>query len=163
MRLKFFWIPATDSANAEDELNGFLTRHRAVQVEKHFQSSPIQPGWAVCIQYVSGPEAGSGRTGSPGRPEKVDYRVVLDPPTFQIYAALRTWRKAASAAVGVPLYAVASNEQFAEIARRRVQTQAELETIEGFGSSRMKQYADEVLAICAREIAVLAGSGISKS
>jgi superfamily II DNA helicase RecQ len=152
MRLKFFWIPAMDCAAAEEEVNAFLASHRVVQVEKHFQAAPMPSGWALCVQWISGGEAGGGRERVDGRSEKVDYRAVLDAPTFQIFAALRTWRKEVAAAAGVPLYTVASNEQLAEIARRRVQTKAELESVQGFGGSRMKQHADEVVGICSREI-----------
>jgi superfamily II DNA helicase RecQ len=155
MRLKFFWVPAMDSVAAEQEVDGFLTSHQVVQVERIFHPSATQPGWALCFQWLPGPEASGGRTGTAGRPEKVDYQVVLDIPTFQIFAALRTWRKANAAAAGVPVYTVASNEQLAEIARRRVQTRAALEQIEGFGNSRIKQYADEVVGVCCREIAAL--------
>jgi superfamily II DNA helicase RecQ len=157
MRLKFFWIPALDSAAAEQEANAFLASHRVVQVDRHFQPSPTQPGWSLCVQWLPGPETGPGRAGAEARPDKVDYRAILDAPTFQIFSALRTWRKATATSGGVPVYTVATNEQLADIARRRVQTRAALEQIEGFGSGRMERYADELVALCCREIAALPG------
>lgn len=44
MRLKFFWIPAIDSAASQQELDGFLARHRVVQIARHFRVCPTQPG-----------------------------------------------------------------------------------------------------------------------
>lgn len=160
MRLKFYWVPAFDSAAAEQELNAFFSGHRVVQLDKHFQASPTQPGWAVCVQWLPGTEVTGPRDS--GKSEKLDYRAVLDAPTFQLFAALRTWRKVTATAAGVPVYAVATNEQLADIARRRVQTRGKLDQVEGFGSGRMERYADELVALCCREIAALR-TGESKS
>lgn len=153
MRLKFFWVPALDSAATEQDINSFLSSHRVVHVDRFFQTSPTQPGWAVCVQWLPGAEPSGVRES--GKNEKLDYRAVLDAPTFQFFAALRTWRKVTATAAGVPVYAVATNEQLADIARRRVQTRAELDLVEGFGNGRMERYADELVAICRREIASL--------
>lgn len=157
MRLNFFWVPAWDSSAAEQELNAFLSRHRIIQVEKQFLPAPSQPGWAVSVQWVAGPGGPGPHAG--GKLGKVDYREILDAPTFQLFAALRTWRKEAATAGGVPPYSVATNEQLAEIARRRVQSRAALEEVDGCGSGRMDRYAAALLEVCRREIAALPGNG----
>jgi len=106
MKMKFFWIPARDSSAAEAELNTFLCGNRVVQVEKSFCSDADGPGWALCVQWLPGDTAASEK---PRGGDKVDYREVLDAPTFQIFAALRTWRKERAVADAVPIYTVASN------------------------------------------------------
>ncbi len=153
MKMKFFWIPARDSAVAEAELNVFLAGHRVVQVEKSFCSDSDGPGWALCVQWLPGE---GGAQEKPPAGDKVDYRQVLDEPTFKIFAALRTWRKERSTADAVPIYTVATNEQLAQISRERIQTKAALALVEGFGPSRMGKYAEALLAVCAREMGEVA-------
>ena len=144
MKMKFFWIPARDSTAAETELNTFLGSHRVLQVEKSFCSDADGPGWALCVQWLPGEVPGASPPSKGG--SKVDYREVLDEPTFKIFAALRTWRKDRAAADGVPIYTVATNEQLAAIATGRIQTKAALEKVEGFGAGRMAKYAEALLA-----------------
>ena len=158
MRLKFYWIPASDSAAAEQELNQFLAMHRVVQVEKSFCAPAAErPGWALCVQWLPGQEAGPAEKAGM-QPGKIDYREVLDAPTFRIFAALRSWRKGVATAQGVPIYTVATNEQLAAIAKQRIQTPAELGKVEGFGGSRMAKYAADLLAVCRAEIAAPDGA-----
>ncbi len=158
MRMKFIWVPAQDSAAGEAELNQFLAGHRVVEVAREFSGGAGQaPGWAVCVQWLAdGETVGGGPVA--GRTEKIDYREVLDPATFQIFSALRTWRKEAAIAEAVPIYRVATNEQLAKIARERIQTRAGLEQVEGFGESRLGRYAVDLLALCER---LMAGAAVT--
>lgn len=152
MFLKFFWIPALDSGVAEQELNAFLSRHRVVDIDRQFAVVGSVAGWSLCVQWVG--ECGEAGVAEKrgGRNAMVDYRVILDEPTFRIFAALREWRKEKAAAEGVPIYTIASNEQLAVIARRRIRTKAGLQEVEGFGAGRMDRYADPLLAVCLREM-----------
>lgn len=147
MKVKFFWIPARDSVEAESELNSFLTANRVIHIERAFVPSEPAPGWSICVQWVQ--QGASGTAATPkGRTAKVDYREVLDDATFGIFAVLRTWRKERAAEQGVPIYTVATNEQLARIARDRIQSKSGLENIEGFGASRMKKYSEELITLC---------------
>jgi len=151
MKLKFFWIPAVDVFFAEEELNRFLAMHRIVHLEKQFAAGGDHgPGWSVCVEWVSGD--GVTAASSPGKVGKVDYREILDEATFRIFSALRTWRKDAAAAAGVPIYTVATNEQLAAIAQERVQTQGQLEKIEGYGAARIAKHAMSLLEVCRKEM-----------
>lgn len=47
MKMKFFWIPARDSAAAEAELNVFLSGNSVEQVEKSFCTDADGSGWAL--------------------------------------------------------------------------------------------------------------------
>ena len=150
MKLKFFWVPAIDSACAEAELNRFLSSSRVIHLENAFYSG-TPTGWSVCVHYdPSAPPQRSAKEKSSNR--KIDYREELDEETFQIFAALRKWRKAMAGDDGVPLYTVATNEQLASIAQRRVRTATELQQIDGFGSGRRAKYGESLLEVCQREI-----------
>ena len=156
MKLTFFWIPAFDSTAAAEELNRFLAKHRVIQVEKRFCAGEggHGTGWSVCVEWMPGRESAAPAT---GKLSKVDYKEVLDTETFEIFAALRNWRKEAAAAQGVPIYTVATNEQLAEVARQRVTSKAALEKIEGFGAARLARQGAGLLAACRSAIA--AGTG----
>ncbi len=144
MKMRFFWIPAHGDPAAEAELNDVLSRHRVAQCERQFCAGGATPGWAICLELVSPAESSPGPAGDPRR---VDYRHELDPETFAIFAALRSWRKEAAQLEGNPVYAVLSNEQLAEIAIRRVRTLADLEAVKGVGPARVKKYGEQVLAV----------------
>ena len=147
MKTKFFWIPALDSLMAEGELNTFLASHRVVKMERHFLPAEATPGWCFCIEWIPASEEPSN-TKFAAKDRKIDYREVLDEESFRIFSILRTWRKERAAMQGVPVYTVATNEQLAHIARDRINTKDGLEKVDGFGSSRMGKYADELVALC---------------
>lgn len=142
MPLSFYWIPARDAQRAQDELNAALGSLRVVSTEKHFCALPPDPGWAVCLEYV---EAGGAEAKARSRAKRIDYKEVLDPETFAIFAALRARRKEIAGAEGVPVYAVMSNEQLAAMARHRCQALAELEAVEGVGKARTAKYGPRLL------------------
>ena len=101
----------------------------------------------MCVQWLSKtPDAGV--VPSKGKTGKVDYREVLDEESFRIFAVLRTWRKDRAAEQSVPVYTVATNEQLARIAADRIQTQAGLEAVDGFGPSRIGKYGAELVTLC---------------
>ena len=91
MGMSFHWVPARNGRTAQEELNTSLRSLRVVSVEKHFCPLAPDPGWAICVEYAdSGPTTAPGGASSAKR---VDYREVLDPETFTIFAALRELRK----------------------------------------------------------------------
>jgi superfamily II DNA helicase RecQ len=101
----------------------------------------------MAVEYfVSHDEKSAEQSGKAGKP-KIDYKEVLSPDDFAIYSKLREWRKKASEAEAVPVYAVFTNEQLAKIVEKKVQTKAALLEIEGVGESRVNKYADEILGI----------------
>lgn len=73
------------------------------------------------------------------------YKAVLSDADFALYAELRAWRKGIAEREGVPVYAVFSNEQLAEIVRRRVDTLAAVGAIEGIGAARLERYGEALL------------------
>ena len=88
------------------------------------------------------------------RATKIDYRESLDADTFRIFASLRSWRKDRAQEAGIPVYTVATNEQLARIAQDRVQSKTDLEKVDGFGTSRMSKYSEELLTLCRHEMAI---------
>lgn len=105
----------------EAELNGFLSRHRVVTIERRFVDCGADSLWALCVDYLHGEPTAGASHGAPGRADrKVDYKEVLNPEQFEIFAKLRDLRKQLAEQEAVPVYAVFTNEQLAEMVRQSV-------------------------------------------
>ena len=152
MGLKFFHISSRSPDSIEAELNVFLARHRVVTVERRFVEDGADSFWAVCVDYLSG-EAGSGTVhGAPGRSErKVDYKEVLSPEQFVVFAKLRELRKIVAEREAVPVYAVFTNEQLAVMVQERVNNRVKLRRIDGVGEAKVDKYGGEFLGALSAE------------
>ena len=142
MQFKLFSISATGDSEAEAELNRFLRSHRAVSVEKELVSNSHAAYWCFCIEYLLGsvPEGkGSGR-------QRVDYKEILSAEDFAIFVRLRDVRKDLAGKEAIPVYAVSTNEQLAEMAKSRAATLADLKKIDGFGNAKAEKYGETFLA-----------------
>jgi ATP-dependent DNA helicase RecQ len=85
---------------------------------------------------------------SPSTPEKpAQAEEKIGPVDEALYKRLRTWRKEAAQAAGVPTYVVAHNALLQHIAAVRPQNKAELAAIKGIGSRRLAQYGATILAL----------------
>ena len=67
---------------------------------------------------------------------KVDYRAELDAATFAMFSRLREARKLLAEKEGLPPYALFTNEQLAEVARRLPRSLGALREISGIGEAR---------------------------
>ncbi len=143
MQLKLFILPVKNVAAAEAEMNAFLRSHRVLAVKKEFVSDGENSFWTFCVEYLESAPPGDGPPG--GKPPKVDYREVLKPEEFEVFSRLREWRKGVAEKEGVPVYVVFSNEQLAEMVRKRVANKAQLNQIEGVGAARVEKYGEAVL------------------
>lgn len=155
MELYFFAIRAADPREAQDELNRFCAGRRVVAVDRQFVSAGVDSFWAICVTVAPGqgalpdalktPERRSGARGNGAGSSRVDYKQVLNAEDFALFAELRAWRKTIAGAEGVPVYAVFTNEQLAEIVRRQVDSLAALGEIEGVGPARVERYGAAIL------------------
>ena len=143
MSLAFYGIPLHHGQNVQEELNRALRSLRVVSVEKHFCPNPGEPGWAVCVEHAEATGTASQGKGMGGR--AVDYREVLDPQSFTIFAALRKLRKDIASQEAVPVYTIMTNEQLAALAQRRCQSLEELKTVDGLGEARARKYGPPFL------------------
>ena len=75
----------------------------------------------------------------------MDYKELLKPEEFEVFSRLREWRKGMAEQEGVPVYVVFTNEQLAEMVKKRVSTKAGLKEIEGVGDARVEKYGAAVL------------------
>lgn len=148
MALKFFRIPAEGSLAIEAELNAFLASHKVLRVKHELVERESAPGWAVCVDYLPGGAPASPPAGrSKSAATRIDYREVLNAEAFTVFAKLREQRKALAEKEGVPVYAVFTNEQLAEIAKARPQSRKALGSLAGIGEAKVTKFADAVFAV----------------
>jgi superfamily II DNA helicase RecQ len=147
MAFRFFTVPVQDDGRATGELNGFLRGHKVLAVDRRWVEQGPASFWCFCVDYLDGAPAGSGvgpRAGPAGR-EKVDYKDVLSPEQFAVFAKLRDLRKQIAQAEAVPVYTVFTNEQLARMVQARAASKADLEKVAGVGDARVEKYGPRVL------------------
>ena len=136
-----FFIPTTDSGDAQFRLNSFLRGHRILNVERH----AFRAGWGFCVEWMDG-VVGQLDTGNWRKTPRVDYREVLDQKTFERFAHLRERRKAIAAEDGRPPFMILTDAQMAELAKMDEPTPTEMGKINGVGEERVKKFAERLLA-----------------
>lgn len=140
MQYRFYRIGLEDEA-AEVELNRFLRSVRILQVQKEFVPLGTQSFWSLCVEYI---ESSAVRAKNAG--PKVDYKEVLSPEDFELFAKLRELRKELAAEEAIPVYAVCTNEQLAEMAKQRPKDLAGIRQIDGLGDAKVQKYGERFLA-----------------
>ena len=144
MPLKFFTVTARDGGG-EAELNGFLSSHRVLQLDRRWVDLGENSYWALCVDYLL-PGTGKGSASGKGKATgPVDYREVLSAGDFAQFAKLRDFRKQIAMSEAVPPYMIFTNEQLAAIVQQKVTTKADLAKIEGIGDARVEKYGDRAI------------------
>lgn len=145
-QFKFFRIAVAGEQPDEDDFNRFLRSVKVLSVRPELVHDGGHSFWACAVEYLTGDhEAKSG--GGKAERKKVDYRELLPPEDFAIFAKLREWRKEVADRDAVPVYTVFTNEQLAQIAGRRITDKAALAGLDGVGEARIAKYGEEVFRV----------------
>ena len=145
LQYRFFCVPVTRAEDVEADLNAFLKTVQVITLHRDLICQEERFYWAIAVEYTTGRTEG-GRKREVGK-KRIDYKEVLSPEDFSIFAKLRDWRKETAATEAVPLYTVFMNDQLAAMVRKKVSTKAGLREIEGVGDARIEKYGDAVLGI----------------
>jgi hypothetical protein len=86
----------------------------------------------VAVKRKKGVPGETGRNPNLSR-NRVDYKTVLSPDEFPVFSRLREFRKELAQTEAVPVYALFTNEQLAQMVQRRCQSKSDLAQIEGPG------------------------------
>ena len=143
MKLQYasFLLPLYPNSDEQEELNRFLRGHRVVQTRKELAVLDGAPRWAVLVEYLERSEKGAGEPVK----GKVDYKEILNAEDFALFSKLREVRKKLAEENGLPVYAVCTNEQLAEIAKRKPKSLAECMKIDGIGQNKADKYVPALL------------------
>ncbi|MEI6206877.1 MAG: HRDC domain-containing protein [Desulfuromonadales bacterium] len=144
MQWAFYRIPVIGGAES-DELNRFLRSVRVLTVHREFVDQGDASFWALAVEYL--PAADSGHRSARGISSKTDFKALLPPEDFALFARLREWRKQAANTEAVPVYTIFTNEQLAEMSRRRPSSVSALGEIDGIGQGRIEKYGKVVLEV----------------
>jgi superfamily II DNA helicase RecQ len=143
MQLQYaaFSIPVYPDSTEQEELNRFLRGHRIVQTSKELVTTDSAIHWAILVEYLYGTEKNAGVQVK----SKVDYKEILSAEDFTLFSKLRETRKKLAEENGLPVYAVCTNEQLAEIAKRRPRNLTACMEIEGIGQGKAEKYIPALL------------------
>ena len=149
MKLQYasFLLPLYADSVEQEALNRFLRGHRIVQNRKELVSVEGSSYWAILVEYLDSPDKSPGETIK----GKVDYREILSPADFSLFSKLREIRKKLAEDNGLPVYAVCTNEQLADIARRRPKSLADCMKIDGIGQGKAEKYVPAFLECVSKE------------
>ena len=146
MALRFFTVPVSDSAVSEAELNGFLACHKILSIDRQLVVLGLNSFWAICVDYLNGPAGGTAPLANLSR-SRVDYKTILSAAEFDVFSRLRQLRKDLSQVEAVPVYALFTNEQLAQMVQRRCRSKSDLAQIEGISETKIDKYAERLLPL----------------
>lgn len=144
MQWAFYRIPVT-GGDASVDLNRFLRSVRVLNVHREFVGQGDASFWAMAVEYLPTTETTqpTARTGT----SKTDFKALLPPEDFALFARLREWRKQIANVEAVPVYTIFTNEQLAEMSRRRPSSLSAIGEIDGIGQGRLDKYGKAVLKV----------------
>ena len=147
MKLKFFSVNALDPEADQEFLDDFCTRHRLVSVDKRFVENGEFCFWSVCVVYLEVSSSPSKPTAALNKRAQVDYRETLNEQDFAAYSKLRELRKALADSDGVPIYAVFTNAQLADMVTNGATSLTALGEINGIGSAKLDKYGKHFVSV----------------
>ncbi|MCI5130663.1 MAG: hypothetical protein D3904_03885 [Candidatus Electrothrix sp. EH2] len=147
VQYKIFTVRPAFSSEDEEALNLFLRSHKILTVHREFVAAGINPAWHFAVEFFAGQT--NEKSGSGDGRKRVDYREILDPESFALYARLREWRKQIAEQEAVPLYTIFTNKQLARIAEDRIQSSQGLRKVEGVGAARIDKYGAALVELVA--------------
>lgn len=141
MNYKIFTYPIPAPENPED-LNGFLSSAKVTSVQSHMVCKQDIPFLVFVVEYLE-----SAAKDAKPKP-KVDYREKLSDEDFHFFSQLRDLRKSLAEKEGIPVYAVFTNAQLAQIVAMRITSKQGLESIHGVGKSKIDRYGQAFIKLC---------------
>ncbi|MCL2443361.1 MAG: HRDC domain-containing protein [Treponema sp.] len=143
MRLQYasFLLPLHSASEEQEELNRFLRGHRVIQTKKELVTLEGVSHWALLVEFLDNQVKKTGEL----LKNKVDYKEILNAGDFLLYSKLREVRKKLAEDNGLPVYAVCTNEQLAEISKRKPKNLTECMQIEGIGQGKADKYVPAFL------------------
>jgi len=153
MQYRVFVIHAMHPQHGEEELNRFLASARVASITWRFVDCGEMSYWTCRVAVVPGDgplptSIAAGGRAAQSSSMRIDYREVLGEEEFALYSALRDVRRAIATEDKVEIFVVFTNEQLAEMVRRRVTTKAALAEIPRLGSARIAKYGDRIVTKC---------------
>jgi superfamily II DNA helicase RecQ len=142
MQIKIYTIPIIGGEILTEDMNIFLKTKKILQVENQTVTANNGGYWSFCIKYIDDAEIIER---DKLKADKIDYRKELDEATFLRYSKLRETRKQLADTDNVPVYAVCTNEELAEMAKLKELTLASIRKISGMGEKKVEKYGQQFI------------------
>ena len=146
MSFELFTIELPNGREELERLNRFLGTHRVVSTQRQTVVRDGIPYLVFCLEYIPAQEAHGVASNADGG-ERKDVWQSLSPDERAAYAKLRDLRNELAAAEHVKAFVIFTNEQLAEMVRRRVATLEEMKGIPEVGRSRLEKYCPRFLEL----------------
>lgn len=163
MDLRIVTVPLDGGSNPTGTALHELQQEHEITRYDHYLVE-LGGGPAIAVVAVVRPREGSGSEPSRRDRRRTKLEAVLaslDDPQRHRFEDLRSWRRLAAEEGGMPVYAVATNRQLADIARLDAPSLSALGRVPGFGKRRVERYGEAILQIVRRSRAT--GSGPSEA
>ena len=147
MQIQIFTIPVFADQGQVEEMNRFLRSHSIIDIEKNCITNNSNTFWTFCIRYTEGDHIEKQLVKA-----KIDYKEVLDGPTFKIFSDLRECRKKIAEDLGIPVYTVFTNEELALASKLKELTVGNFKKIDGIGEKKMEKFGIELLRLYSSSI-----------
>ncbi|MEE9393144.1 MAG: HRDC domain-containing protein [Planctomycetota bacterium] len=144
MPFAFFVVRPGDS-QAESELNDFVRSHRVLTVDRTLVESGGGGAWYLAVEFLDGEAKKDG--GAKRSAPAIDYKEKLSEEVFGRFSQMRAIRKTMAAEDSVPVYALFSNAQLAEMAAHDLLSLALMKNVEGLGEKKMERYGETFLKL----------------
>lgn len=137
MSVKIFTIPFDHNNQTfyEDELNDFMLKNSIKNLKTGFFNSSSNSYWTVFVEYenILKPH------------EKEETEKQLTQPQKLLMEKLFQFRRQRAEKDGVPVFIIATNSQFRDIAIRTPKTIDQLKRINGFGKKKIQKYGKDII------------------
>ncbi len=139
MQIKIYSIPIIGGEVLMEEMNVFLRSKKILQTEMQLVTDANRAYWSFCIRYIE--DVAISDRDKP----KVDYKQVLDEPSFARFSKMRDIRKKVSMDEGIPAYAIFTDEELAGIAKLEDISLLKMRTVKGIGEKKVEKYGQYFL------------------
>ena len=147
MSFELFTIELPNGRDELERLNRFLAMHRVVSTQRQMVTRDGIPYLVFCLEYIPGQEVRPALPTTSESVEKKDVWQSLTPEERILYGKLRELRNEVAAEEHVKAFVIFTNEQLAEMVRRRVTTQEAMKEIPEIGRSRLEKYCPRFLEL----------------
>ena len=134
-----YQVPPPDDLN---ELNGFLASNRILSVQSYIVEKNRNPYLVFIVEFLD------LKTKKNQKISKIDYREKLSSEDFDYFSQLRELRKSLAEKEGVPVYALFTNAQLAEMVEKRISNEHDFLLIDGIGKSKFEKYKLPFVTLC---------------
>ena len=133
MQIRIFTLPFDETSEGfpDEIVTEFCLNKKVHGITAHFFTHENRAFWSVAVQY---------EVLLRGKEKLRD----LDDAQKQLFERLREWRKEEAAREGIPVYLVATNDQFVQMIRLKSRSLKSFKNIKGFGKKRIGKYGKKI-------------------